>query len=80
MHLPLIVTLVITFPLDQVLQLVVTHVAVQYSLDLILFLTVDESWGWGWCRSLANDGVRERGGQVDYGEYKMAAADVGGEG
>jgi hypothetical protein len=45
MHLPLIVTLVITLPLDQVLQAVVTHLAVQYSLDLILFLTVDESWG-----------------------------------
>jgi hypothetical protein len=43
MHFPLIVTLVITFPLDQVLQSVVTHAAVQDSLDLILFLTVDES-------------------------------------
>jgi hypothetical protein len=47
MHLPLIVTLVITLPLDQVLQAVVTHLAVQYSLDLILFLTINESWGWG---------------------------------
>jgi hypothetical protein len=47
MHLPLIVTLVIALPLDQVLQAVVTHLAVQYSLDLILFLTIDESWGWG---------------------------------
>jgi hypothetical protein len=26
---------------------VVAHPAVQYRLDLILFLTVDESWGWG---------------------------------
>jgi heme/copper-type cytochrome/quinol oxidase subunit 4 len=48
MHLPLIVTLVIALPLDQVLRMVVTHLAaVQYSLDLIVFLTVDESWGWG---------------------------------
>jgi hypothetical protein len=47
MHLPLIVTLVIALPLDQVLQMVVTHLAIQYSLDLILFLTVDKSWGWG---------------------------------
>jgi hypothetical protein len=50
MHLPLIVTLVITLELDQVLQSVVTHVAVQDSLDLILFPTVDESCGWGWCQ------------------------------
>jgi heme/copper-type cytochrome/quinol oxidase subunit 4 len=48
MHLPLIVTLVIALPLDQALQAVVMHSAVQYSLDLILFLTIDESWGWGW--------------------------------
>jgi hypothetical protein len=47
MHLPLIVTLIIALPLDQVLQMVVTHSAIQYNLDLILFLTIDESWGWG---------------------------------
>jgi hypothetical protein len=47
MHPPLIVTLIIALPLDQVLQAVVTHLAVQYSLNLILFLAVDESWGWG---------------------------------
>jgi hypothetical protein len=47
MHLPLIVTLVIALPLDKVLQMVVTHSAIQYSLDLILFLTINESWGWG---------------------------------
>jgi hypothetical protein len=41
MHLPLIVTLIIALPLDQVLQMVVMHLAVQYSLDLILFLTID---------------------------------------
>jgi hypothetical protein len=69
MHLPLVVTLVITFPLDQVLQSVVTHAPVQYSLNLILFLAVDESWGWGWRRSSANDGIREHEGQFDYGEY-----------
>jgi hypothetical protein len=45
MHLLLIVVLIIALPLYQVLQAVVTHLAVQYSLDLILFLTVDESWG-----------------------------------
>jgi hypothetical protein len=79
MHLPLIVTLIIALPLDQVLQPVVTHLAVQYSLDLILFLTIDESWGWGWCRSLARDGIRMRKGQLDHGEDWVEAAEVGGE-
>jgi hypothetical protein len=40
-----IVTLIIALPLDHVLQAVVTHSAIQYSLNLILFLTVDKSWG-----------------------------------
>jgi hypothetical protein len=45
MHLPLVITLVIALPLDQVFQAVVTHLAIQYHLDLILFLTIDESCG-----------------------------------
>jgi hypothetical protein len=79
MHLPLIVTLVIALPLDQVLRAVVTHSAVQYSLDPILFLTVDESWVWGWCRLLARDGIRMREGQLDHREDWVEAAEVGGE-
>jgi hypothetical protein len=67
MHLPLIVTLVIALPLDQVLQVVVTHLAVQYSLDLIFFFTVDESWGWGWCKLLVRDGIWMHKGQLDHG-------------
>jgi hypothetical protein len=47
MLLPLVITLIVTLPFDQVLEAVVAHPAVQYRLDLILFLTVDESWGWG---------------------------------
>jgi hypothetical protein len=65
---PLIITLIIALSLDQVLQAVVTHLAVQYSLNLILFLTVDESWGWGWCRSSARDGIRKCRGQLDHRE------------
>jgi hypothetical protein len=79
MHLTLIVTLVITFPLDQVLQVIVAHVAVQYLLNLILFLTVNESWGWGWRRSSARDGIRKCGGQFDHGEYSVEAAELEGE-
>jgi hypothetical protein len=80
MHLPLVVTLVITLPLKQVLQAVITHPAVQYNLDLILLFTVDESCGWGWHGSLARDGIRKRGGQLDHGEDGVKAAEVGREG
>jgi hypothetical protein len=80
MHLPLVITLVITLPLDQVLQAVVTHSAIQYRLDLILLLTVDESWQWGWRRSSARDGIRKHGGQLDHKEDGMKAAEVRREG
>jgi hypothetical protein len=72
-------TVVTTFPLDQVFQAVVVHAAIQYLLDLILFLTVDESWGWGWCRSSAGDGIWRRGGQFDHREDRVKAAEVGGQ-
>jgi hypothetical protein len=54
------------------------HLAIQYSLDLILFLTVDESWGWGWCRSWARDGIRMHKRQLDHGENWVEMAEVGG--
>jgi hypothetical protein len=79
MHLPLIVTLIITFPLDRVLQVVVTHSAVQYSLDLILDLTIDESWGWGWHRLSARDEIRKRWRQLDHREDEVKAAELGRE-
>jgi hypothetical protein len=75
----LIVTLVITLELEQVLQLVVTHAAVQDSLDLILFLTVDESCGWGWCWSSAKDGIRRRWRQRDHREDGVKAMELGGQ-
>jgi hypothetical protein len=59
--------------------LVVTHAAVQDSLDLILFLTVDESCGWGWCRSSAKDGIGRRWRQLDNGEDGVKAVKVGGK-
>jgi hypothetical protein len=79
MHLPLIVTLVIALPLDQVLQTVVIHLAVQYSLNLILFLTVNKSWGWGWCRSSARDWIRMHNRQLDHGEDEVEVVEVGGK-
>jgi hypothetical protein len=76
MHLPLVITLIIALPLDQVLQAVVTHSAIQYHLNLILFLTVDKSCWWGWCRSSARDGIRKHGGQLDHREDRVKAAEV----
>jgi hypothetical protein len=55
------------------------HSAIQYHLDLILLLTVNKSWRWGWHRPLARDGIRKRGGQLDQGEYRVKAAELGGE-
>jgi hypothetical protein len=72
-------TVIVTFPLDQVFQTVVAYAAVQYLLDLILFLAVDESWGWGRCRSSARDGIRRRGGQFDHREDGVKAVEVGGQ-
>jgi hypothetical protein len=54
-------------------------VAVQDSLDLILFLTINKSWGWGWCRSSARDGIRMCKGQLDHREDGVKVAEVGGQ-
>jgi hypothetical protein len=79
MLLPLIMTLVIALPFDQVLQAVVTHAAVQYLLDLILFLTIDEGWGWWWRRSSARDGIWMCKEQLDNWEDWVEAAELGRE-
>jgi hypothetical protein len=75
----LVITLIIALPLDQVFQAVVTHSAIQYRLDLILLLAVDESHRWGWRGSSARDGIRKRGRQSDRGEDGVKAAKVGRE-
>jgi hypothetical protein len=43
MLLPLVITLIVALPFDQILEVVVAHSAIQYSLDLILLLASDES-------------------------------------
>jgi hypothetical protein len=72
-------TLVIALPLYQVLKTVVVHPAIQYGLNLILILTVDESWGWGWCRMSARDGIWKCDRQFYHGEHGVKAAEVGRE-
>jgi hypothetical protein len=79
MHLPLVVTLVITLELEQVFQSVVTHAAIRYCLDFVLLFAIDESCGWGWRRSLAGEGIQKRQRQLDYGEDRVKAAMLGGE-
>jgi hypothetical protein len=75
-NLPLIVTLVVTLELEQVLQSVVTHSAIQYCLDLVLRLAINESCGWGWRWSSAKDGIRRRRGQLDHREDRVKAAEM----
>jgi hypothetical protein len=79
MHLPLIVTLIITLELDQVLQSVVTYAAVQDSLNLILFLTINKSCEWGWCQSSAKDGIRRCWRQLDHREDGVKVVEMGGQ-
>jgi hypothetical protein len=79
-HFPLIVALVVTLELEQVLQAVVTHSAVQDSLDLILLFTIDKGCGWRRCRSSAKDRIRRRRGQLDHGEDRVKAVEVVREG
>jgi hypothetical protein len=67
-----------SLPLGQVLKAVVMHLAIQYSLNLILFLTTNESWGWWWCRPLARDGIRICKGQLDHKKDWVEAVEVGG--
>jgi hypothetical protein len=78
-HLPLIVTLIITLEFDQILQVIVTHSAIQYCLNLILLFTIDKSCGWGWHRSSAGDGIWKHQRQLDYGEDRVKAVELGGE-
>jgi hypothetical protein len=79
MLLPLVITLVVDFPLYQVLKAVVVNLAVQYGLDLVLVLTVNESCGWGWCRTSAWDGIWMCDRQFDHGIHGVKAAEVGRE-
>jgi hypothetical protein len=77
-NLPLIVTLVIALELQSVLQAVVTHSAIQDCLDLILLLAIDQSCGWGWCRTSAWDGIWMHNRQFDHGEHGVMQWKWGG--
>jgi hypothetical protein len=72
-------TLVIALPLYQVLKAVVAHLAIQYGLNLVLVLTIDESCGWGWCRTSAWNGIWIHDRQFDHRGHRVKAAEVGRE-
>jgi hypothetical protein len=67
-NLPLIVTLIITLELEQVLQAVIMHSAIQYCLDLVPLLAINESCGWGQRGSSANDGIGGVGDNLTMGK------------
>jgi hypothetical protein len=46
MYLPAIITCVIAFPLDEVLETVIPHATIKDFLDFIFVLAVDDSWRW----------------------------------
>jgi hypothetical protein len=52
---------------------------IQYRLDLVLLLTVDESCGWGWHRLSARDGIWKHRRQLDHREDGVKAAEIGRE-
>jgi hypothetical protein len=62
------------------ITVVIVHPAVQYGLNLVLVLTIDESCGWGWCRTSAWDGIWMHDRQFDHGEHRVKAAEVGEQG
>jgi hypothetical protein len=75
-HFPLIVALIVTLELEQILQAVVMHSAVQDSLNLILLFTIDKGCGWRRRRPSAKDRIRRGRGQLDHGEDGVKAAKV----
>jgi hypothetical protein len=53
--------------------------AIQYHLDLILLLAINESCKWGWHGPLARDGIRKHRGQLDHREDWVKVMKVGRE-
>jgi hypothetical protein len=46
MHMPDIVTVIVSLPLDEVLKAIVPHSTVQDHFNLVFIFTVNECW---WC-------------------------------
>jgi hypothetical protein len=59
MYLPVVITCIVTFPLDEILKAVIPHATIQDLLDFIFILTIDDSQGWGRGMLTTWNGVRE---------------------
>jgi hypothetical protein len=64
MHMPAIVTIVIAFPLDQILEVIISHLTVKDCFDLVFIFTIninEHQWWRG--RLMSWDGVWESNGE-----------------
>jgi hypothetical protein len=59
MYLPAVITCVITFPLDEILEMVIPHATIKDLFNFIFILAINDSWGWGRGMSMTWNGVRE---------------------
>jgi hypothetical protein len=71
MDFPAVIAIIVTLPLDQILELIVPHLTVQDLLDYVLVLAIDEcKWWWGGGSTTWN-GVGKGGGQLENWEYQV---------
>jgi hypothetical protein len=74
MDFPAVIAVVVTLPLDQILESIVPHSTVKDFFDCVLFLTINERW-WRWGgRSTTWNGVWQGGQQLDHWEYWVDAS------
>jgi hypothetical protein len=59
MYLLAVMTCIIAFPLDEILETVIPHVTIEDLLYLIFVLTIYNSWGWRRVMSMTWNGVGE---------------------
>jgi hypothetical protein len=65
MYLPAVITCIIAFQLDDILEAVIPHATIKDLLNLIFILAIDDSQGWRRGMSMTWNWVRERWGQFD---------------
>jgi hypothetical protein len=80
MYLPAVITCIIALPLDEILEVVTPHVAIEDILNLRLLVIINDS-GWWWMVMLTSwNEVRERYGQLDDQKDWMEASELGWQG
>ena len=71
MYHPGVITDVIAFPFDKVLQAVPAHACVQYGLDLVFLFAFYQDWRGRGPRASADDRVGSSQGELDNGKDRM---------